>query len=103
MSSEARKTSTVGEIVNLMSVDGQRIQEVVGYLWMTWSFPLQICVAIYMLWSLLGASVLAGLVVLILLIPINGVLATATKKLQVGQIANILRANFCHLLLIMQF
>ena len=103
MSSEARKTSTVGEIVNLMSVDGQRIQEVVGYLWMTWSFPLQICVAIYMLWSLLGASVLAGLVVLILLIPINGVLAAATKKLQVGQIANNLRDNFCHLLLIMQF
>ena len=84
MSSEARKTSTVGEIVNLMSVDAQRIQEVIGYLWVTWSSPLQICVAIYMLWSLLGASALAGLVVLIILIPINGVLATATKKLQVG-------------------
>ena len=83
MSSEARKTTTVGEIVNLMSVDAQRLQEVVWYLWMTWSYPLQICVAIYMLWSLLGASVLAGLAILILLIPINGVIATATKKLQV--------------------
>ena len=30
MSNEARKTSTVGEIVNLMSVDAQRMQDVTG-------------------------------------------------------------------------
>ena len=42
MSHEARKDTTVGEIVNLMSVDAQRLQDVTGYLWMLWSSPLQV-------------------------------------------------------------
>jgi len=84
MSSEARKTTTVGEIVNLMSLDAQRLQDATGYLWMIWSAPLQICIAVYMLWTLLGVSVLAGLAVMILLIPIHAVIATISKKLQVS-------------------
>ena len=84
MSNESRKTSTVGEIVNLMSVDAQRLQDVTGYLWMVWSAPLQIGIAIYMLWGILGPSVLAGLAVMILLIPVNGVMATIQRKLQVN-------------------
>jgi len=85
MNNEARMTTTVGEIVNLMSVDAQRLQDAAGYLWMIWSAPLQICIAVYMLWDLLGVSVLAGLAVMILLIPIHAVIATASKKLQVRQ------------------
>ncbi len=83
MSNEARKTSTVGEIVNLMSVDAQRMQDVVGYLWMVWSAPLQIIIAVYLLWGIIGPSVLAGLGVMILLIPVNGVLASFQRKLQI--------------------
>ena len=83
MSNEARKDVTVGEIVNIMSVDAQRLQDVAGYLWMIWSSPLQIVIAVYMLWDIVGPSVLAGLAVMILLIPINGVLATIQRKLQV--------------------
>jgi len=82
MSNEARKTTTVGEIVNLMSVDAQRLQHVTGYLWVVWSAPLQIVIAVYFLWSLLGVSVLAGLALLILLIPVNVVIATKTKQVQ---------------------
>ena len=85
MSNEARKTTTVGEIVNLMSVDAQRLQDATGYLWMTWSAPLQIGIALYMLWSLMGVSVLAGLAVMILIIPINAVIAAVSRKLQVSQ------------------
>ena len=84
MSNEARKTTTVGEIVNLMSVDAQRVQDATGYMWMIWSAPLQISIAIYMLWTLLGASVLAGLAVMILIIPINAVIAAVSRKLQVS-------------------
>lgn len=54
MSNESRKTTTVGEIVNLMSVDAQRLQDATGYLWMVWSAPLQIIIAVYMLWGILG-------------------------------------------------
>ena len=84
MSNEARKTSTVGEIVNLMSVDAQRLQDATGYLWMVWSSPLQIVIAVYMLWGILGPSVLAGLAVMVLLIPVNGVMASYQRKLQVS-------------------
>ena len=84
MSNEARKTTTVGEIVNLMSVDAQKLQEVTTYLWMTWSAPLEICVAVYMLWSLMGVSVFAGLAVMVLLIPVQAVIAIKFIKLQVS-------------------
>ena len=83
MSNEARKDSTVGEIVNLMSVDAQRLQDVCGYLWMVWSAPLQIGIAIWLLWNEMGVAVLAGLGVMIILFPLNGVLAAIQKKLQV--------------------
>lgn len=85
MSNEARKTSTVGEIVNLMSVDAQRMQDVTGYLWMIWSCPLQIALAMYMLWDIVGYATLAGLGVMILLIPVNAVLASFQRKFQISQ------------------
>jgi ATP-binding cassette subfamily C (CFTR/MRP) protein 1 len=54
MSNTARKESTVGEIVNLMSVDAQRFVDLTAYLNMIWSAPLQIAVALYFLWDTLG-------------------------------------------------
>ena len=83
MSNEARKTSTVGEIVNLMSIDCQRVQEVTANLYLVWSAPLQIIIAMYMLWGILGPSILAGVGVMILLLPLNGVVANMQNKLQV--------------------
>nr|AJG01605.1 ATP-binding cassette sub-family C member 1 [Dreissena polymorpha] len=85
MTSDARTKSTVGEIVNLMSVDCQRLQDITGYLWMLWSAPLQIVLAMVLLWNTLGPSVLAGLGVLVLLIPVNAVIAAKTRKYQVEQ------------------
>lgn len=60
LSNSARKESTVGEIVNLMSVDAQHFMDVTSYVNTIWSAPLQIALAIYFLWGLLGPSVLAG-------------------------------------------
>ena len=60
MNNEAKKSSTIGEIVNLMSVDCQRLQDMSGQLWMIWSAPLQILLATILLWQQLGPSVLAG-------------------------------------------
>ncbi|XP_022835136.1 multidrug resistance-associated protein 1 isoform X1 [Spodoptera litura] len=83
MSNAARKESTVGEIVNLMSVDAQRFVELTAYLNMIWSAPLQIALALYFLWGILGPSVLAGLAVMIILIPVNGLIANRVKTLQI--------------------
>lgn len=88
MSNQARKESTVGEIVNLMAVDAQRFMDLVTYLNMIWSAPLQISLAIYFLWQILGPSVLAGLAVMIVLIPVNGVIANKAKNLQIKQMKN---------------
>ncbi|XP_078692715.1 multidrug resistance-associated protein 1-like isoform X6 [Branchiostoma floridae x Branchiostoma belcheri] len=85
VTNEARKSSTVGEIVNLMSVDAQRFMDLCTYLHMIWSAPFQIAVSLYFLWQTLGPSILAGLGVMILLIPINAVMANKTKQLQVKQ------------------
>lgn len=88
ISSSARKESTVGEIVNLMSVDAQRFMDLTSYINMLWSAPLQIALALYFLWDLLGPSVLAGLAVMIVLIPVNGFIANKTKQFQISQMKN---------------
>ncbi|XP_046419120.1 multidrug resistance-associated protein 1 isoform X10 [Neodiprion fabricii] len=85
MSNAARKESTVGEIVNLMSVDAQRFMDLTAYINMIWSAPLQIMLALYFLWDTLGASVLAGLAVMIILIPVNALIANKVKTLQIRQ------------------
>ncbi|XP_026203748.1 multidrug resistance-associated protein 1 isoform X1 [Anabas testudineus] len=85
ISSAARRTSTVGEIVNLMSVDAQRFMDLITYINMIWSAPLQVVLALYFLWQNLGASVLAGVAVMILLVPVNAVIAMKTKSYQVAQ------------------
>ncbi|XP_015036519.1 multidrug resistance-associated protein 1 isoform X3 [Drosophila pseudoobscura] len=85
ISNATKKESTVGEIVNLMAVDAQRFMELTTYLNMIWSAPLQIGLALYFLWQQLGPSVLAGLAVMIILIPVNGVIASRIKTYQIRQ------------------
>ncbi|XP_032595391.1 multidrug resistance-associated protein 1 isoform X7 [Drosophila grimshawi] len=85
ISNAARKQSTVGEIVNLMAVDAQRFMDLTTYLNMLWSAPLQIALALYFLWQQLGPSVLAGLAVMIIMIPLNGFIASRIKTYQIRQ------------------
>ncbi|CAH1406845.1 unnamed protein product [Nezara viridula] len=85
LSSSARKTSTVGEIVNLMAVDAQRFYNILIATSNMWSIPLQITLAVFFIWQILGPSVLAGLAVLTIMIPINGYMANLSKKLQIKQ------------------
>ncbi|KPU73778.1 uncharacterized protein Dana_GF14209, isoform L [Drosophila ananassae] len=85
ISNSTKKESTVGEIVNLMAVDAQRFMELTTYLNMIWSAPLQIGLALFFLWQQLGPSVLAGLAVMIILIPVNGVIASRIKTYQIRQ------------------
>lgn len=71
MSHRSKNKYTTGEIVNLQAVDSGKIESCFPYIHMFWSGPFQIIVSIVMLWDVLGPSVLAGLGVLILLIPVN--------------------------------
>ncbi|XP_032738350.1 canalicular multispecific organic anion transporter 1 [Lontra canadensis] len=88
LSNQARKQYTVGETVNLMSVDAQKLMDVTSYLHLLWSNVLQITLSIYFLWAELGPSVLAGVGVMILLIPVNGILASKSRAVQVKNMKN---------------
>uniref|UniRef100_A0A669PUM0 ATP binding cassette subfamily C member 2 n=1 Tax=Phasianus colchicus TaxID=9054 RepID=A0A669PUM0_PHACC len=88
MSSATRKESTVGETVNLMSADAQRFMDMANFIHQLWSSPLQIILSIVFLWGELGPSVLAGLAVMLLLIPINGFLVNKSKGIQVRNMKN---------------
>uniref|UniRef100_A0A1I8FUW2 ABC transmembrane type-1 domain-containing protein n=1 Tax=Macrostomum lignano TaxID=282301 RepID=A0A1I8FUW2_9PLAT len=83
LSNQARKTTTTGSIVNLMSVDSFKFQELMSYINILW--PAADCYLFSAALPRAGPSIFAGVAVLIILIPINGVLAKYMKQFQVEQ------------------
>ena len=71
LSGAERQIRTVGEIVNLVGVDAQRLQDITAYLHAIWYTFLQIGLALYFLWQQLGPSCLGGVAVIIVMIPIS--------------------------------
>ncbi|CAL1532770.1 unnamed protein product [Lymnaea stagnalis] len=82
MDSMARKDSTTGEVVNLMSVDASRFESVMSYLWTVWSSPLQIIVSLYLLYDMIGVSIFAGVAFLIAIITANFLVSSKLGSLQ---------------------
>uniref|UniRef100_A0A8B9EZH0 Multidrug resistance-associated protein 1-like protein n=1 Tax=Amazona collaria TaxID=241587 RepID=A0A8B9EZH0_9PSIT len=80
----SRRKYTTGEIVNLMSADTQQLMEMAVNLNLLWSAPFQIVMAVVFLWKELGPSVLAGVALLLLVIPINALIAAKVKRLKVS-------------------
>ena len=83
LSSSAKRDYTLGEIVNLMAVDVQRMMDVVLYVNLAWTAPIQLSIAMYLLWQRLGPAVLAGVAVLILVNVMTFAMVGYAKKLQV--------------------
>ena len=79
LSSQARRETTVGEMVNIMQINTERFVELCTHLNMLWSAPLQIILCIVMLWSYLGVASMAGLATMITIIPINVYLSNKQK------------------------
>ncbi|XP_025101783.1 LOW QUALITY PROTEIN: multidrug resistance-associated protein 1-like [Pomacea canaliculata] len=86
MNNEARRGSLAGSIVNLMAVDCQRIQDVATNFWIVLSAPLQIGVAFYMLNETLGVSFVAGVAVIVALIPVNARISVLARRAQADQL-----------------
>ena len=53
-----------------------------------WSSPLTIALSVYSLWAYLGPSALAGLLVMVLIIPINAYISSSMKKYQIKNMKN---------------
>ncbi|XP_071514768.1 multidrug resistance-associated protein 1-like [Panulirus ornatus] len=82
LSGAARRDSTVGQIVNLMAVDAQSVGDTMFHLCNLMFAPVVIIVALTFLWVRLGPSVLAGLAVLLMIVPINSAILKKTKEVQ---------------------
>ena len=101
--------NSVGETVNLMAIDTQRMMDVTSQINTIWTSPMAIILSFYFLWGYLGPSSLAGLVIMVLLIPVNSVISNRMKKYQkenmknkdmrikVGQITFFLKERVCDL------
>ena len=74
-----------GEIVNLMSVDAQRLKDLMPTLHMIWSAPLQIVLSLVFLYLTMGPSIFAGFAILVLMIPFNSWLISWTEWVQAKQ------------------
>lgn len=88
LSNEGRASKSTGDIVNYMAVDTQRLQDLTQYGQQLWSAPYQIVLCMLSLYQLVGLSMLAGVGAMILMIPINGLIARLMKTLQKKQMKN---------------
>uniref|UniRef100_A0A671US81 Multidrug resistance-associated protein 4-like n=1 Tax=Sparus aurata TaxID=8175 RepID=A0A671US81_SPAAU len=71
LSSSAMGKTTTGQIVNLLSNDVNKFDEVTIFLHFLWVGPLQAAAVVGLLWVEIGPSCLAGMVVLMFLMPLN--------------------------------
>ncbi|XP_051219332.1 putative ABC transporter C family member 15 isoform X2 [Lolium perenne] len=82
LSCSARQKHTSGEIINYMSVDIQRITDVIWYINYIWMLPIQLSLAVYILHQNLGAGAWAGLAATLAILACNIPLTRLQKRLQ---------------------
>ena len=87
MSNSARKTSTVGEIVNLMSIDAGRFSSMVHWIHHIWIGPLDVIISMYFLLSEVGTSAFSGFAAISIFIPVHWYLARKSKNHYVSKMA----------------
>ncbi|XP_025025911.1 multidrug resistance-associated protein 6 isoform X2 [Python bivittatus] len=86
LSNAAKKSTSVGEIVNLVSVDVQKLMDLVIYFNGTWLAPIRIIICFVFLWQLLGPSALTAVIVFLVLLPLNFLISKKRSQLQEAQI-----------------
>ncbi|KAM9598635.1 ATP-binding cassette sub-family C member 6 isoform 4-T4 [Morphnus guianensis] len=85
MSNASRKAATVGEIVNLVSVDVQKLMDLIIYFNGTWLAPIRIIICFVFLWQLLGPSALTSIAVFLFLLPLNFMITKKRSQFQETQ------------------
>ncbi|XP_061183744.1 multidrug resistance-associated protein 1-like [Saccostrea echinata] len=81
LSNKAKKDCTVGEMVNLMSDDAQRVIHALFQLHFLWIGPLQACVALYFLYQELKFAAVLGFSLFFIFIPLNVFIAKKHHKI----------------------
>jgi ABC-type multidrug transport system fused ATPase/permease subunit len=81
LSTESKKERTTGDIVNIMSVDVNRVQDLANQFQMLVSAPMKLVLCLVSLYDLLGGATLAGVVTMAIMIPINTLLSKRVRSL----------------------
>lgn len=72
-----------GKIINLMSIDSFKVADICAYLHFLWAAtPVQLVMAITLLYRILGLSSFAGIVMMVLLLPLNLYIAKSFQRAQ---------------------
>lgn len=80
---EIATQANIGTIINLMAIDSFKVSEVGAYLHFLWaSVPVQVIVAVTLLYKVLGFSSFAGIGLLVLILPVNLFIARQFNKVQ---------------------
>lgn len=80
---DPNELANIGTIINLMAIDSFKVSEVGAYLHFLWaSVPVQIVIAVTLLYRLLGFSSFAGIVIMVLMLPVNLLIAKQFTKVQ---------------------
>ncbi|KAJ5665160.1 uncharacterized protein N7477_007608 [Penicillium maclennaniae] len=80
---DANVQANVGTIINLMAIDSFKVSEVGAYLHFLWaSVPVQIIMAITLLYKIMGFSSFAGIALMVFMLPINLFIARQFNKVQ---------------------
>ncbi|CAG7784814.1 unnamed protein product [Allacma fusca] len=88
LSRASKNGFSIGEIINFMGVDVEKIVDLFPYINVTWISPVQIAACVYFLWIVLGPSVLAGVGVILLLVPINTLIVPRVRRLVLVQMVH---------------
>jgi ABC-type multidrug transport system fused ATPase/permease subunit len=72
-----------GKIINLMSIDSFKVADICAYLHFLWAAtPVQLVMAVTLLYRILGLSSFAGIVMMVLLLPLNLYIAKSFQRAQ---------------------
>ncbi|KAG0219753.1 hypothetical protein BGX33_001070 [Mortierella sp. NVP41] len=82
LSPQAKQSCTLGEITNHMAVDAERWVDASIFLPMLITVPFELAISIYLLYQLLGWSLLAGLAVFGILVPVQAKMAGVMNGFQ---------------------
>ena len=69
-----RRTTTTGEIVNIMSVDAQKIHDFCCWMHESWAGFVTLVFSVTLLYFVIGPVAFASLLVLLILLPLNSLL-----------------------------
>lgn len=91
LSGSARQEFSTGQMVNLISNDSSRLENSTLFFHYMWSGPFQIIAILSLLYTLIGVSVFAGLLMFVIFIPVQSKITTWLSKYR--KVATILIMN----------